>query len=563
VSSTSAIRAAVYTRISSDRDDTQLGVERQEKDCRDLCKRRGWTVAGVYTDNDISAADKRKVRPAYQRLLADIRSGKLDAVVVWDEDRLHRRLVELLGFVEACEAAGLTTLASVGGDTNLSDDNALFILKMKGLVAESEIAKMRKRARGQRRQKAERGEFHGGTRAFGYEPDGMTIRESEAAEIRRGAQYLLDGGNVNALRRLWMEKGLETVNGTRTADGSAPNWSRATVHQIMTSPRIAGLRQHKGAVLGEAQWPAIIDRDTWEAVRAVVKGSRPRGYRTELPNPLRGILTCSECGQLLSRTSRANRATGGRNHYYSCRTDVGGCGKVSILAKNLDGYILSILVSLAESDVTKNLIKAEHEADEAELRALLTEKAAEEDKLRKLDDLYLASQVDEDAPQVDPQAFTRQRKAIKQRLDAKEQRIAALRGTSAIENIGSGLAASWDSLTADQHRAVFGAMVSEIKIHPRNRQGANAFDPRRVRFVWRSGALARAVGFNENGELDVERLMDVWNSGALPKAIGMAPPLEWKRAVRDEAEIRNDEDADVDVIDVESLGKGLGAILPT
>jgi len=66
-------RAAIYARISSDRDDERLGVDRQVTDCRKLCRERGWGVAGEYVDNSIGAADPRKVRPEYQRLLADIR----------------------------------------------------------------------------------------------------------------------------------------------------------------------------------------------------------------------------------------------------------------------------------------------------------------------------------------------------------------------------------------------------------------------------------------------------------------------------------------------------------
>ncbi len=46
----------IYCRISLDRDQEQLGVQRQEKDCRELAERLGWTVAKVYTDNSISAS---------------------------------------------------------------------------------------------------------------------------------------------------------------------------------------------------------------------------------------------------------------------------------------------------------------------------------------------------------------------------------------------------------------------------------------------------------------------------------------------------------------------------
>jgi site-specific DNA recombinase len=55
-------RAAIYCRISSDRDDERLGVERQETDCRRRCAERGWDVIEPpYFDNDITAADPRSI----------------------------------------------------------------------------------------------------------------------------------------------------------------------------------------------------------------------------------------------------------------------------------------------------------------------------------------------------------------------------------------------------------------------------------------------------------------------------------------------------------------------
>ncbi|HEY1635197.1 MAG TPA: recombinase family protein [Acidimicrobiales bacterium] len=52
---TKATAAVVYARISKDDNGDGLGVARQEKDGRALCKRRGWSVAEVIVDNDLSA----------------------------------------------------------------------------------------------------------------------------------------------------------------------------------------------------------------------------------------------------------------------------------------------------------------------------------------------------------------------------------------------------------------------------------------------------------------------------------------------------------------------------
>jgi site-specific DNA recombinase len=84
-----AVRVALYCRISQDGEGQGLGVARQEADCRHLAERRGWDVVEVYIDNDLSAYSG-KARPAYQRLLADIEAGRVEAVVAWHPDRLHR-----------------------------------------------------------------------------------------------------------------------------------------------------------------------------------------------------------------------------------------------------------------------------------------------------------------------------------------------------------------------------------------------------------------------------------------------------------------------------------------
>jgi len=62
---TTALRCAVYLRVSLDPTGEGLAVERQRQDCERLARQGGWTVTQTYTDNSISATDRTKVRPAY------------------------------------------------------------------------------------------------------------------------------------------------------------------------------------------------------------------------------------------------------------------------------------------------------------------------------------------------------------------------------------------------------------------------------------------------------------------------------------------------------------------
>ena len=88
-------RAACYCRISSDPKDKREGVDRQREDTAALCELKGWKVADVYVDNDRSASNG-KGRPEWERLLADIEAGKIDAVAAWDQDRVNRMMEDFI-----------------------------------------------------------------------------------------------------------------------------------------------------------------------------------------------------------------------------------------------------------------------------------------------------------------------------------------------------------------------------------------------------------------------------------------------------------------------------------
>src|SRR5947209_472123 len=108
---------AIYARISDDRKEG-AGVARQLEDCWKTVKARGWEPAEVYRDDSISAFSGKK-RPGYERLLEDIRAGRVSRVVVWHGDRLHRRLRELLDLIELAQQRRVELASVTGGDIDL------------------------------------------------------------------------------------------------------------------------------------------------------------------------------------------------------------------------------------------------------------------------------------------------------------------------------------------------------------------------------------------------------------------------------------------------------------
>src|ERR1700686_1911749 len=116
---TAPTSAAIYARISYDPSGERLGVQRQEADCVEEAKRRGWRIGDIYVDDDRRGFNTRKPRPEYQGLLSDIQLGLRDGVMIWRLDRLHRQPRELEEFILLCDKHQVA-LATVTGDVDLS-----------------------------------------------------------------------------------------------------------------------------------------------------------------------------------------------------------------------------------------------------------------------------------------------------------------------------------------------------------------------------------------------------------------------------------------------------------
>lgn len=327
--------AGIYSRISQDAEDTGDATRRQEQDCHALAVKKGWTVAEVYRDNDVSAT-KSKPRPAYQRMMKDLRDGKINAVLVYDVDRLTRHPMELEEFILLADSHGVQ-LDNVAGNIDLSSDDGRLMARIKGSLAKAETDKMSKRLKRQRQQHMEEGRppVGGRYRTFGYTRDWQII-EPEAEIIRDAYRRVLVGESLQAIADRWRDDGVVIGEGKIVY--------RSTVRGIVTRGLYAGLSVHKGEIVGKSQVPPIIDETTFYAVSEALKGSsvtRPMGKNARRYY-LSGIVRCTRC--LLPMTGGPNAAkTRGRpNHRYTCRGASGGCG-MSVTARRLESLVLEVV----------------------------------------------------------------------------------------------------------------------------------------------------------------------------------------------------------------------------
>jgi DNA invertase Pin-like site-specific DNA recombinase len=134
------MRAAIYGRVSTTNQDTDL----QMREVREFAKRRGWTVAGEYTDTGISGSKEK--RPSLDRLMADAKRRRFDAVVVYRYDRFARSLRHLVNALEEFRALGIE-FVSIHEGVDTSTPNGRLIFGIFASIAEFERELIRARVR--------------------------------------------------------------------------------------------------------------------------------------------------------------------------------------------------------------------------------------------------------------------------------------------------------------------------------------------------------------------------------------------------------------------------------
>lgn len=375
---TKVVRAALYLRISQDRHGRAEGVERQEADCRRLAERNGWTVVATYDDNDFSAFSGRK-RPGYQAMLQAIREDRVDAVVVYDQDRLDKGGLEGEQFIQLADAKGIR-LASVGGDFDLSTDNGRLQYRIKAAVSRAELERKSARQKDANAQRARKGLLHmAGRKSFGYAADGRTPDPVEKAAVVEAAGWLLDRISLREVARRWNAAGLTTATGKP--------WQGELVSQFFTNPRLAGIRTYlREPVLDDdgqpvrGDWEPLLDDDTWTALHTLLTDPSRRWPQPTAQLLLSGVARCGVCGaRINSGGTRQGNARAG--HRYRCS---GPKTHVNRTAAPVDKFVADVLIArLSEPDVAEHLVEAEEHAT-VDLAALRTEVARIHAKLTEV-----------------------------------------------------------------------------------------------------------------------------------------------------------------------------------
>jgi DNA invertase Pin-like site-specific DNA recombinase len=465
------MRAAIYARLSvpGDADET-TGIDRQLADGRRYAASFGATSVVTYVDDGISAYNKRAKRPAFERLLDDVEAAKVDVIIAWRADRLARQGRDAERLLDAIEDRARVIGVADGLDSSTPAGD--FILRMFVQIGNWESRGISTRVRRAHESIAEQGRPSGGPRGFGHTVDRRGIVPEEADAIRNATDRLLAGESVKSILRDWNARGLKTPRGN--------DWQHTAFVKLLQQPRMVGVRALRG-IEGSGHMPPILDRDTWEQVRALLtdparKPARPGGQPRHL---LTGLLRCGECGGPLKAKGNSGRKNGPNYSTYGC---VGGCGRVWIKASKTDEYIEGLTVAALSSPALARLVAGE-DSDASNLAENRRRFVRLRERVMDLETRLLRSQYESDPDGISPDAYQRLIKETKREVADLEAELARHDETRVLSAALIDPLAFWEAATLEQRRALVRLVFPSIVVERAStlREYPQRWDERRLR----------------------------------------------------------------------------------
>jgi site-specific DNA recombinase len=416
-------RAAIYTRVSTDRQQDGASLEVQLESCRRYCESMGLHVVAEFRD---VLSGLNPDRPQYQQAVALATSNGVDKLIVWRLDRLGRDLAEYATQLRNLKRQGVDVVSVT------QPGESVMMQQIAGVFAEQESRDKGVRVAASKLQRAKQGKWNGKA-PLGYDrkkhPDGgYVLVPNREAPLIKELFALYAAGNVSLY-------GLtDFLNNKRHRV-----LTRAAVWNLLKNPAYIGMVRHgkwshskftpkPEVTLTKGLHPVIVDAATFEKVQARLKSnSRIRGKAGLKPSFLfAGLVYCGNCGR---------RYTGHRNPreriYYYCNRKVmaGDCTAGGIDERRIREVVLGpldVLFGKLQKDKLRKLVRDELRLQEAAIEATEQVTRAELEaaharlnmKLTRIEDLYLDGTLSKDR-------YLERREGTQTELEAIKAQLAA------------------------------------------------------------------------------------------------------------------------------------------
>ena len=383
------VACAIYTRKSSEegleKEFNSLDAQREACEAYVLSqKHASWVaVRDLYDDGGLSGGTLD--RPALQRLLADIKSGKVQIVVVYKVDRLTRSLADFAKIVDVLDAHD-ASFVSVTQSFNTTTSMGRLTLNMLLSFAQFEREIAGERIRDKIAASKAKGMWMGGAIPLGYDVKDrkLVINAAEAETVRSIFARYAELSSVTLLQaeldRLGLRSKRREGAGGRLAGGR--NFSRGILYLILQNRLYRGEVAHKGNVY-PGQHEALVDIGLWQIVQdrlAANRRARTLAIGSEAPSLLSGLIFDGD-GNRMTPTHANKRGRRYRYYISASLLDRGaeGPNTMRVPAGEVEGLVLDRLHALISSrqDVAEALAPLDFKATQLDF---ILKHAAEVDR---------------------------------------------------------------------------------------------------------------------------------------------------------------------------------------
>lgn len=353
------MNTVIYARYSAGPRQTDQSIEGQLRVCTDFCKQRGLTVIDTYCDRHISG--RTDERPEFQRLIADAKRKKFEAVVVYKTDRFARNKYDSAVYKRELKRNGIQIFYAAEA---IPDGPEGIILEslMEGL-AEYYSAELAQKIKRGMHESALKCQSTGSGRPLGYRVDEQKhfqIDPESAQTVQTIFEQYIKGESNAAICELLNSRGL------RTAQGKPFN--KNSINRIIKNRKYIGEYRYHDIVV-EGGMPAIISKGTFNLAQAEMERRRtrkaPKSPKAEYL--LAGRLFCGHCKGPMQGVSGTGKS-GNKWYYYYCGNTRGKnktCDKKQVSRDRLERAVVDFTVRyILQEEVLEELARKVHAAQE-------------------------------------------------------------------------------------------------------------------------------------------------------------------------------------------------------
>jgi site-specific DNA recombinase len=351
VKNVKSVRCAIYTRVSTDhgleQDFNSLDAQYDASQAYIRSQAHaGWTLLRAkYDDGGFSGGNTD--RPALQRLLEDVRAGKIDVIVVYKVDRLTRSLADFAKLVELFDQHNVS-FVSVTQQFNTTTSMGRLTLNVLLSFAQFEREVTSERIRDKIAASKRKGLWVGGMVQLGYDAKDrkITVNAAEAERVRTIFESYLKLGSLNLLMADIRKRGIVTkvrrLKSGRTVGGIP--FTRGPLAHLLRNRFYIGEVDFKGEILKGEQRP-ILDKTLFDAVQAKLSEQATNHNATRVTSEalLAGLLY-DDRGNRMSPTYARKR--GVKYRYYISAVLVQGAAETAgsvprVSATEIEQLVLS------------------------------------------------------------------------------------------------------------------------------------------------------------------------------------------------------------------------------